>query len=73
MNSLFIDVRVKPGASIERAAEDMMALAKQLGHTVCADFNGVSLLACVDGSAEVLVENWNREIQSGRPYQCARS
>lgn len=73
MNSLFIDVRIKPGASIEHAAEDLMQLAKQLGNTVCADFNGVHLLACTDGTAGQLVDNWHREMQSDRQHKMARS
>lgn len=74
MSSFYIAATVWPGSDISQTCVDLMILAKRLGVTIRSEFNGVTLLACPDGTPEKLEREWRSESEKPATiYRCARS
>ena len=72
-NELHITVDVYGGARIKEAAAEGIDLAKQLGLNVYFSFNGVRCCCSPNGSINILVKNYHKQLVSDSKYKFASS
>lgn len=70
--SLFLDVEVSGGTSIEEAAQDAIDLANRIDITVLFRFNGVRCMACPGDDPRLLVDRWSRLLVNSQTLGIAR-
>lgn len=68
-----IKVEGMAGMSIEEAFRESIRIAKKLNCSIDFDFNGVKCSAIPNGSIDVGVKNYHREIKSTNSFKYATS